>query len=235
MPPPLRNRSPRAASAARKTRSSPRRVVHVFAAASCLGLLAGNFVTEETHCAQGFPPPKYPLVRYHGVLAPNAKVRSTVVPKRERPVTAAMTGGVKPLAQCAPAGSAARQAANDDVGIAGRDHLSPAACKSAIAPGSGTSERQTRTSPLQLARNTDQTPRDPGGRRPDRRRMERINWADLLRRVYGVDALRCPKCSGRLSFVAVVTERAAIARILNHLGESPSGPPPVRTVDPWAA
>ncbi len=65
--------------------------------------------------------------------------------------------------------------------------------------------------------------------------MERINWADLLRRVYGVDVLRCPDCGGRLSFVAVVTERAAIERILKHLGESPSGPPPVRTVDPWAA
>ena len=65
--------------------------------------------------------------------------------------------------------------------------------------------------------------------------MERIDWAELLRRIYGVDALRCPRCSGRLRFIASVTDRGAIERVLEHLGESATGPPPKRIVDAWAA
>ena len=60
-----------------------------------------------------------------------------------------------------------------------------------------------------------------------------LNWADLLRRIYDVDALRCPRCEGRLQFIAVVTERASIRRVLEHLGESATGPPPERAVA-WA-
>ena len=49
-----------------------------------------------------------------------------------------------------------------------------------------------------------------------------------------VDALACPRCHGRLRLIAVVMERAAIRRVLDHLGESATGPPPVRVLDAWA-
>ena len=170
------------------------------------------------------------------MLAPNAKVRSIVVPPREKRGTVASVAELKPTEQAAPGACDTRRAANDDLGIAARDRHPAVATETAQAPGTArTAERQIRTAPLQLAKRMNAPPRDPDERRPDRRLMERINWADLLRRIYNVEALRCPKCRGRLSFIAVVTERASIARILAHLGESPSGPPPVRTVDPWAA
>jgi hypothetical protein len=64
--------------------------------------------------------------------------------------------------------------------------------------------------------------------------MHRIDWAELLRRIHGVDALACPRCQGRLAFIAAVTRRNSIRQILEHLGESATGPPPPRIVDPWA-
>ena len=70
-------------------------------------------------------------------------------------------------------------------------------------------------------------------RAPDRRRMHRIDWAELLRRIHRVDALACPRCERRLAFIAAVTERDSIRQVLEHLGESPTGPPPVRIVDAW--
>jgi hypothetical protein len=60
----------------------------------------------------------------------------------------------------------------------------------------------------------------------------RVDWARLLRRSFSVDVLECPKCHGRLRFVAVLTEREAARSILAHLG-LPTEPPPVaRARDP---
>jgi hypothetical protein len=42
-------------------------------------------------------------------------------------------------------------------------------------------------------------------------------WAELLRRVYEVDPLTCPACSGPMRIVAFITQRAVIDRILAHL------------------
>ena len=63
--------------------------------------------------------------------------------------------------------------------------------------------------------------------------MHRIDWAELLRRIYRVDVLACPRCAGRLEFIAVVTERPAIERVLEFLGESATGPPPPRILGAW--
>jgi hypothetical protein len=68
---------------------------------------------------------------------------------------------------------------------------------------------------------------------PDRPTAYRLPWADLLRRVFLVDALECPRCQGRMRIVAAVTEPDAVERILRHLGEafapptiaSPRAPP----------
>jgi hypothetical protein len=52
----------------------------------------------------------------------------------------------------------------------------------------------------------------------------RLPWADLLRRVFLVDALDCPRCHGRMRIVAAVTEPDAVERILQYLGETPAPP-----------
>lgn len=46
----------------------------------------------------------------------------------------------------------------------------------------------------------------------------RVEWAVLLRRTYGVDALRCPKCAGRMRVMATIPLPGAVMKILAHLG-----------------
>jgi ketopantoate hydroxymethyltransferase len=45
-----------------------------------------------------------------------------------------------------------------------------------------------------------------------------MDWATLLHRVWDVDALKCPRCEGPMKFIATITDRAVIVRILAHLG-----------------
>ena len=51
-----------------------------------------------------------------------------------------------------------------------------------------------------------------------------VDWATLLRRVFNVDSLQCPRCGGRLRFIATISEQPAITKILDALG-LPSAPP----------
>ena len=53
-----------------------------------------------------------------------------------------------------------------------------------------------------------------------------IPWADLLKRVFDVDALLCPRCSSRLRIISLIMEPAVVRRILRSL-DLPSEPPPV--------
>jgi hypothetical protein len=46
----------------------------------------------------------------------------------------------------------------------------------------------------------------------------RIEWALLLRRTHGVDALRCPKCTGRMRAMSTITDPSVVKKILAHLG-----------------
>jgi hypothetical protein len=55
---------------------------------------------------------------------------------------------------------------------------------------------------------------DPG----DIPRFNRMPWAALLKRVFLVDVLACPKCKGRLRILAVVTKPESIQAILDSLG-----------------
>ena len=74
-------------------------------------------------------------------------------------------------------------------------------------------------------------------------REARRRWAELLRRIYEVDPLRCPACGGAMRILAFLTEGAVIDRILAHLrlahlrrtGGDARGPPstqaPARRAD----
>ena len=48
----------------------------------------------------------------------------------------------------------------------------------------------------------------------------RRGWAQLIRRVYEIDPLVCPRCRGVMRVVAFITESRVIRRILEHLGAS---------------
>ncbi len=128
------------------------------------------------------PPPRTPLVRYHGVLAPNSPWRVAVVP-------------LPPLVQGCPRVVAA-----------------------APPPGPVLGEAKAGTPGGEL-------PNDRvGGRDGESLRSARIEWARLLWRVWGVDALACPGCGGRMKMIAALTERAGIVRVLEHLGVSTEVP-----------
>jgi hypothetical protein len=47
----------------------------------------------------------------------------------------------------------------------------------------------------------------------------RRTWARLLARVYGVDALACGRCGGRIRIISFITDPEVIERILRHRWE----------------
>jgi hypothetical protein len=48
----------------------------------------------------------------------------------------------------------------------------------------------------------------------------------LLKRSLGIDGLECPGCGAQMVLLALITARATVTRILDHL-RIPSTPPPV--------
>jgi hypothetical protein len=45
----------------------------------------------------------------------------------------------------------------------------------------------------------------------------RRRWAELIRRVYEVDPLVCPRCGSEMRVIGFITQPALIDRILDHL------------------
>jgi hypothetical protein len=64
----------------------------------------------------------------------------------------------------------------------------------------------------------------PGG---STRPRHRYLWAELMRRVFGVDVLRCGVCHSLRRLIAVITQRHVIVKILAHVGLE-TDPPPVQ-------
>jgi hypothetical protein len=56
----------------------------------------------------------------------------------------------------------------------------------------------------------------------------RKNWARLIQKIYGVDPLTCPKCSGKMKVISVIENKEVIRKILKHLRlwEVKPRPPP---------
>jgi len=155
------------------------------------------------------PPPRAHQIRYHGVLAPCASGRGRVVPSTE-----------------------GREASF--VKLTGTQNLSlTAEVESSVGPGMGSYDRKV--GPAELGTET-------GMRAPDRHptdlvppasaqdKMEpvlqrRVSWAELLQRVFEVDALCCPKCGGRMRVLSAITDPAVAARILRCLALPSRAPP----------
>jgi hypothetical protein len=65
---------------------------------------------------------------------------------------------------------------------------------------------------------------DPGSCSPGR-----LTWATLLRRVFSLEVLVCPRCGGPRRVLGAVTEPHAVRRVLAVLGLA-AEPPPGRPV-----
>jgi hypothetical protein len=111
------------------------------------------------------PPPRFNLVRYHGVFAPTHRLRPTVVADRPRDA---------PIAQ------------------------------------NPTPATTPRTSPIAHA---------------GPRRTRNYSWADLMRRVFAVDVLECPRCQGPMKLIAALIRKDPIRKLLRSLGIDPRPPP----------
>ena len=163
------------------------------------------------------PPPRAHQVRYHGVLAPCASGRDRVVPS--------MTGWT--------------------VGFREMSGRPDRPCPAEVEPVVGRfpvflGNHDRTTSSIEMAGETsmfapDQEPADwTGATRPSPPRYEelvpkrRIPWAKLLQRVFEVDALRCPRCGGRMRVLAAITDPMVAARILRCLA-LPARAPPLAT------
>ena len=70
---------------------------------------------------------------------------------------------------------------------------------------------------------TDALPSQATTSRP---RRKTLPWAELLRRVFAIDVLVCPKCLGPMTVIAYLTDPNVLAKLLRHLG-LPTEPPPL--------
>jgi len=50
------------------------------------------------------------------------------------------------------------------------------------------------------------------------RRIPSAKWRELIKKIWEADPLLCPKCQKEMRIVSLIDERAAIERILRHLG-----------------
>jgi len=64
----------------------------------------------------------------------------------------------------------------------------------------------------------------------------RKSWARLIQKIYEVDPLTCPKCSGKMKVISFIEDEDIIKKILKHLGlwEIKARPPPRSNAPPKA-
>ena len=55
-------------------------------------------------------------------------------------------------------------------------------------------------------------------------KQRRLSWAQLLKRVFLIDILKCHKCGGRRELISVIQDSNTVSKILDHVG-IPSEPP----------
>jgi hypothetical protein len=60
-------------------------------------------------------------------------------------------------------------------------------------------------------------------------RLRRLAWADLLRRAFAIDVLRCPDCDGRMRILAAIQSPETTEAILGSLGLPVRAPPTLPT------
>jgi hypothetical protein len=117
------------------------------------------------------PPPRFNLVRYHGILAPASRWRSRIVPSD----------------------------------VEGSD--------SGHCPVCNTGKQEKKSSGEDV-------------QKPNHCHQRNYSWAELLKMVFEIDVLKCPKCGGRMRILCAINPPDAIRKILDCLG-LPSRAPPI--------
>ena len=60
----------------------------------------------------------------------------------------------------------------------------------------------------------------------------RLEWPALMKRTFGFDVLRCPRCNRKMRVIATLTERPVVRQILEPLGVRASPLPRAPARDP---
>ena len=209
------------------------------------------------------PPPYFPLVRYHGVLAARSSWRALVTPKppdgvaRRKKLKACpkgtdakasptakvpATGAPPPAPPAVPAHTPPPVNAN---GAANAFTNVPNALPSALAPTALPLAAAAALLPMPAPPAVHAVPvafTDPTvitvshwNRILDGAlyaASSRVEWAVLLQRTYGFEALRCPKCAARMRVMATITDPSVVKKILSHLNVRTEPLPRARARDP---
>jgi len=140
------------------------------------------------------PPPRYPLTRYHGVLAGNSPWREFVVPRPPEPAAGCRHPRNEPRPVAVPTPTVRAAPDPDDPLLAG----APQPVPRTLSPehwswlGEG----------VLLAV------------------QPRVDWATLIRRTFLADVLTCPRCRGSMELIELVTDPQRAREILLALGVS---------------
>jgi len=201
------------------------------------------------------PPPRFPLVRYHGVLAPNSPYRSRVVPRAPDRMTAPCR------ARSSRKKSARKERDPDRAPSLQPQHGGETALPQTPGPPP---HRQSPAAPTNASSACGSWPtaaapppssetaspvafQDDACLPPNVLPIAhwerllgglllvtspRLDWAMLMRRTYATDVLQCSQCHGRLRVLAAITAPEVARQILARLGVPTAAPQPARARDP---
>ena len=185
-----------------KKRGRGRVLVRVMTPVECLARLAALV-----------PPPRYPLLRLHGVLAARHAWRDRIVPVPRSPVASRppLRDPEKKVVEHPRKAHADREA-----GFA-----MPQLVQTADLTASGLAHT-TRGTALSLS--VAHWARILDGELYAA--TSRVDWATLVKRTFACDVAVCPNCGGKMRVRAVMTEPASIAKVLSALrGDGARAPP----------
>lgn len=155
------------------------------------------------------PPPRFYMARYHGILGPCASERDRVVPGAscvQEPTRPTQGNAALDTFSQRPINTEVRGHGNESDESADRsDRLRYQGTETASAP----------SHPEKLLPAPDRTAL----------RRRRLDWADLLRRVFAIDVLECPRCGGRMRLIAAIHPPEATRAILDCLALPSRAPP----------
>ncbi len=205
------------------------------------------------------PPPRYPLVRYHGVVAPRATWRREIVPKPRAPLPCKpRRRGAASVVEDNAIEAAPRQSHASPPGAARRAPVATTGPTPHVAPP----QLDPRPAPLSLDSRAHAAPSIVTGSAPVAdapaklhtdflapnvmsvrhwsRLLDgalvaissRLDWATLLMRTFEVDVLDCPSCRGRLRILGSITQPDAVREILKRLAIPTEAPRAARARDP---
>jgi len=184
------------------------------------------------------PPPRYPLLRYSGVLGPRSSWRRDVVPRPLKKANACDQPTKKHEPPSSPSGGngAKEQAGRRDTT---REHRAGAQRSAAGTPALHSASRAKPASAAGPSATVQLTPNVLSVKHWDRllggllyAASPRIDWPSLLRRSFDVDVLKCASCGGRVRVLGEITEPTIVGVILETLGMPTEAPPVGRARDP---